>query len=340
MNEETEKALLSALAAVLAMGLSEPSSEGAAVNAYSRLAGQAVPPSGEGDVWPQVPGYDVLGRLGHGGMGTVWRALQIDTNRQVALKLLGVASFGSHRARQRFEREIELAARLEHPNIARLYDSGSRGGLCYYAMELIEGQHLDQYVAGKNLDFRAVLALMPDVCRAVQYAHQRGVLHRDIKPSNILVTEDGQPHVVDFGLAKALEDKSIDPTLTQEGQYAGTPAFMSPEQAAGKLDLIDTRTDVYGLGATLYLLLTGHTPHDQDGPRYEVLRRVAQEDVRPARTFNSKLDIELESLLMKALDRDPNRRYGSAEDMARDIERYLNNEALQASPPSKAYRLR
>jgi tetratricopeptide (TPR) repeat protein len=273
-------------------------------------------------------------------MGTVWRAEQLGTHRQVALKLMSCGRLGSDRARQRFEREVELAARLEHPHIARVYENGSHDGTYFYAMQLVEGVHLDRYVLEQQLDRRQVLSLIRDVCLAVHYAHQRGVIHRDIKPSNILVDTGGHAHVVDFGLAKALEESPGDPTLTQEGQYAGTPAFMSPEQAAGKHDLIDTRTDVYGLGATLYLLLTGHTPHDQSGPRYEVMRRVAHDDVRPPRQMNKDVNGELGAVLLKALAHDPEQRYGSAAEVAQDIDRYLNGEALRAAPPSRAYRLR
>ena len=185
-----------------------------------------------------------------------------------------------------------------------------------------------------------MLKLMRDVCDAVHYAHQRGVIHRDIKPSNILVDAEGRAHVVDFGLAKAIAEEVSDPSLTQEGQFAGTPAFMSPEQASGMHDLIDTRTDVWGVGATLYSLLTSHAPYDQSGPRYEVLRRIAQEDVRLPRQVNSRVSAELESLLLKALAREPKQRYSSASEISEDIDRYLRGDGLKAAPPSRAYRVR
>lgn len=342
MESSTQQADAAALAAVMALGLGKNPINAELVNAYSRLSdGAARQPDGE-DVVPEVPGYELAGRLGQGGMGTVWRATQFGTHRQVAIKLMGAASLGSDRARQRFEREVELAARLEHPSIVRLYDSGSHGGICHYAMELIDGPNLDRYVEDNQLAPRQILALMRDVCLAVQYANQRGVIHRDLKPSNILVTIEGgspTPHVVDFGLAKALNDDGISPTLTRDGQYAGTPAFMSPEQASGRWDGIDTRTDVYGLGATLYLLLAGQPPHDQQGPRYEVLRRVANDEVRRPRQLNKQLDAELEALLLKALNRDPEDRYASAGELAQDIERYLKGDPLQAAPLSARARL-
>lgn len=339
MESLTGQADAAALAKVMALGLKELRPEGVPVNHYSRLSSQE-DYQGDANAIPEFPGYEVHSRLGRGGMGTVWRATQLGTRREVALKLMGAANLGSDRSRRRFEREIELAARLEHPSIARLYESGSCGGICYYAMELVEGLHLDRYVQENKLDHRQVLALMRGVCLAVQQAHQRGVIHRDLKPSNILVTADGQPHVVDFGLAKAITDDGVNPTLTQDGQYVGTPAFMSPEQASGRWKHLDTRTDVYALGATLYLLLVGQPPHDQNGPRYEVLCRVAGEEVRRPRQLNKTLDAELEALLLKALDRDPDRRYASAGELAQDIEQYLNGEPIHAAARSAMPRLR
>jgi tetratricopeptide (TPR) repeat protein/predicted Ser/Thr protein kinase len=295
---------------------------------------------------PDVPGYEIITRLGEGGMGTVWRAVQRSTRREVALKLVahGGASIGSHRARLRFDREVELAARLEHPNIARVYDSGMNQGVYYYAMELVEGRHLDQYVRDEKLDPKQVLSLMRDVCHAVQHAHQRGVIHRDLKPTNVLVTGDGTPKVLDFGLAKALDEAGDGPaglTLTLEGQFAGTPAFMAPEQAAGDGGRrIDTRTDVYGLGATLYLLLTGQTPHDTAGPRLEVLRRVAEQEPRRPRQFDRRIDRDLEAILLTALARDPDRRYESTGALARDLENYLAGRPVAARRRSATYVLR
>ena len=299
-----------------------------------------VRPAGPARQPPQIEGYEAAELLGHGGMGTVWRAVQQSTGRQVALKVLGRAALGSDREQQRFEREVELAARLEHPHIARVYDSGLYYSMYYFAMELIDGAPLDEYVEQSGLNKQQILSLVGDVCRAVQHAHQRGVIHRDLKPSNVLVSEDGQPHIVDFGLAKALEEEDAAVTVSMGGDVVGTPAYMSPEQAAGKISEADTRSDVYSLGVILYRLLTGSSPHDMTGTRYDVLRRIAEEEARRPRAIAKAVDGELEALLLKALAHEPDNRYASAGDLADDIDRYLAGEPLSAKAPTVAYFLR
>jgi tetratricopeptide (TPR) repeat protein len=295
---------------------------------------------GQTGVAPEIAGYRVLGSLGEGGMGTVWRACHQGTHREVALKVLRWGVLGSPKSRRRFEREVELASRLAHPHIARVYDSGLYEGLYYYAMELIEGAPLDEFVEKHGLGRRQALELMRSVCRAVQHAHERGVIHRDLKPSNILVTEDGQPHVLDFGLAKGSLEAEATLTISLGGDVLGTPAFMSPEQAAGKTDRADTRSDVYSLGVMLHRLLTGSPPHDLGGDRQEVLRRIAEEEPRRPRDVAKDLDKELEALLLKALAHDPDGRYASAGDLADDIGRYLAGEPLLAKTPTLGYFLR
>ena len=289
---------------------------------------------------PRIGGYEILSRLGEGGQGTVWRAVQLSTKRQVALKLLSRGRLGSSKVRARFEREVELAARLRHPNIAEVFDSGVCGGVYYYAMALIDGVALDEYVEANGLDQREILGLMQTVCQAVHHAHQRQVIHRDLKPSNILVSQDGQPYVVDFGLAKALLEEGSGITLSLEGGFMGTPPYSSPEQAAGRHREIDTRTDIYALGVILYQLLTRQSPHDLSGPLPEVLGRIMHEDVRRPREISRAVDRDLEAVLLKALERNQDDRYASAAEMAQDLQSYLHGEELAARAPMTLDHLR
>ena len=289
---------------------------------------------------PEIEGYQVLGPLGAGGMGTVWRAIQLGTRNEVALKLMGAGGAVSEKSRMRFEREVELAARLNHPSIARVYDSGLHRGVYFYAMELVKGLPLDEYVAQNHCTQQQVLGLMRAVCQGVQHAHQRGVIHRDLKPSNIMVSADGQPHVLDFGLAKTFQDEDQGIAVSIAGDIAGTPAYMAPEQAAGRIDQIDTRSDVYTLGVILCKLLTGHFPHDTAGSQLQVLRRVAEEDVRRPRELTKTIDGELEAVLLKAMALEPSGRYASAGELADDLHRYLSGDPLTARAPTMAYFLR
>jgi WD40 repeat protein len=273
-------------------------------------------------------------------MGTVWRAEQLSTRREVALKLMAAVRFDSAKAQVRFEREVELTARLDHPNIARVYDSGLHHGMYYYAMELVDGTPLDRYVKSNNLSKNQILVLMQKVCQAVLYAHLRAVIHRDLKPSNILVDPGGQPHVLDFGLAKALLEDDEALTISVEGQVAGTPAYMSPEQAAGRHDETDTRTDVFSLGVILYELLTGQSPHDRSGSMVDLLNQITEGKVRRPREINRSIDSELEAILLKSLAVDPEDRYASAGALAKDITSYLDEEPLDALVPTTLYFLR
>jgi serine/threonine protein kinase len=303
-------------------------------------AGQADVSSSKRQAQPQLDGYEILGKLGEAGQGQIWRALQLSTNRHVALKVPRPGLITSDKALVRFEREVELAAALQHPNIACIHDSGIHQGIYYYAMDLIEGMHLDEYAKRHNLTIRQILELMRIICQAVQYAHQNGVIHRDLKPSNIVVADNGRPYIVDFGLAKKLLQDDAALTVSIDGEAAGTPAYMSPEQAAGHTDKVDTRIDVYSLGVILFTLLTGESPHDLSGSRYQVMRRIAEEQVRRPRKICPRIDKELELLLLKALDNDPERRYTSAGGLAEDINNYLAGAPLVAGPESGIYHIK
>ncbi|MDQ3440929.1 MAG: serine/threonine protein kinase, partial [Planctomycetota bacterium] len=286
---------------------------------------------------PRIPGYEVICFLGRGGMGDVYRAVQLSTRRLVALKLMR-PDFTSEKMRLRFEREVELTARLDHPNIARIYDSGRHNALYFYAMELIEGEALDKHILHNQLGRRQILELMRTAVRAVQHAHQRGVIHRDLTPNNIVVGPDGQPHVLDFGLAKPLMDES--PAISVTREVIGTPAMMSPEQAAGESNRVDTRTDVYSIGVMLFKFLTGHWPHDINGPEAEVLRRITNEEVKRPRELVKDIDRDLEALLLKALARLPEDRYASAAELARDLDNYLAGDPLIVRRASIPYVIR
>lgn len=300
-------------------------------------------------VGAEIEGYELQEEIHRGGQGVVYRAIQLGTKRQVALKVLLEGPFASETARRRFEREVELAASLRHANIVTILDSGISHGRYFFAMEYVDGVRLDRYLAQRRPDARQTLALLATVCEAVNFAHQRGVIHRDLKPSNILVDPDGQPRVLDFGLAKPVhESGSNDETiqlLSITGQILGTVAYMSPEQAAGTTD-VDVRSDVYSLGVVFYESLLGQPPYPVTGPLAEVLSRIAQSDPTPPRQLRARAPLgaivgdELETILLKALEKSPARRYQTAGDLARDLRHLLAGEPIEAKRASGLYMLR
>ena len=304
--------------------------------AGSPASGTAVDPSD----FPEVAGYHVSGFIGSGGMSSVWRAMPVSTGRHVALKLMGGVLFGSKAARARFEREVELIARLNHPNIAQIYDSGVSRGVYYYAMELIEGRHLDQYVRDHGLSLRQTLQLLRKLCLALEHAHQRGVIHRDLKPTNIVVSDDGEPHLLDFGLARDAEPEGRGLSVSRAGDVAGTVVYMAPEQAAGQTDRIATATDVYSLGVIGFVLLSGQYPRDVSGSDFDIQRRIIDEQPRRPRQVNPKLDRDLEAMLLKAMAHEPDRRYPSAGLLGEDIRRYLHGDTISARSLTTGYFLR
>jgi C-terminal peptidase prc len=288
---------------------------------------------------PQIDNFEITGRLGEGGMGTVWRGIQLSTKREVAIKFMGSHRFASKKMQARFEREVALAAKLNHPNIASVYDSGVHRGVYYYAMELIDGVHLDKYVYKNELNDHQIILLMDEICDAMRHAHEKGIIHRDLKPSNILVTKEGKPYIVDFGLAKASQKEDQDVTISISGEIAGTPAYMAPEQAAGRISEIGPHTDVYALGIIFYHLVTGQYPHKMYGSRYDVMKSIIEDEVLPPRNHKPGINRDLESIIMKALAKKPEDRYATAGQMTEDIENLLSGKSLAAKSMSSTYML-
>jgi serine/threonine protein kinase/Tfp pilus assembly protein PilF len=288
-----------------------------------------------------IEGYEILDEIHRGGQGVVYKAVQLATKRTVALKVLLHGQFASARQQHRFEREIDLVASLQHPNIVTIYDSGLAHGRHYFAMEYVHGRALDAYVANAKPSVDATLRLFQKICSAVNAAHQRGVIHRDLKPGNILVDASGEPHMLDFGLAKAAgADLRDGVPVTMPGEFMGTLAYASPEQISGDAKLVDIRTDVYSLGVILFEMLTGTHPYDVDGSIAEVFKNILEvEPTRPSKICE-QIDDEIETIVLQALAKDKERRYQSADALARDVGRYLAGEPLDAKRESTWYVLR
>jgi len=286
--------------------------------------------------------YRIIRVLGEGGMGTVYEAEQDQPRRGVALKVIK-AAWGSPQLLQRFERESQALGRLHHPGIAQIYEAGSAetpsGLQPFFAMELIRGEPLTIYAAKQKLDLRQRLALMIQVCEAVQHAHQRGIIHRDLKPGNILVEDTGQPKILDFGLARATDSDTEATRQTDVGQLLGTLAYMSPEQVLADPLALDTRSDVYALGVILYELLSGKLPYALSRQLHEATRTIQEVDPNPLSSLNRVYRGDVETIAAKALEKDKARRYASAADLAADIRRYLEDQPIQAKPASTSYQV-
>jgi len=304
------------------------------------------------------PGYEVVGEIHRGGQGVVFQAVQKYTKRDVAIKVLLEGAFASAAARRRFEREIEIVAQLKHPNIISIFHSGQTAeGYQYCVMDYVPGLPLDRHVRDKSLALRDVLKIFSTVCDAVAHAHRHGIIHRDLKPPNILVGNDGVVKVLDFGLAR--QAVQADGTLVSStGQIIGTLPYMSPEQARGESDVIDTRTDIYALGVILYELLTGSYPYPVLGQMADVLRHISETPPTPPsrswtresgvlsstskrrRAGDCPIDGELQTIILKTLSKEPERRYQSANALGQDVRRYLAGEAIEARRDSGFYVLR
>src|SRR5262245_4147721 len=277
--------------------------------------------------------YELLEEIGRGGMGVVFRARHVRLGRVVALKMILGGKLADADDRQRFETEASAAAQLQHPGIVALFETGAYEGQSYFSMEYVSGNSLGQRVSGGPLPGRLAAVYLEKTARAVHYAHGRGVLHRDLKPANILLDEQDQPKITDFGLAKLL---TTDSGQTRTGAVLGTPSYMSPEQAAGSRD-IGPAADVWSLGAILYELLTGKPPFQGETPLATLTLVAEQEPVAP-RLLNPAVDRDLETICLKSLEKDPRRRYGSADHLADDLRRYLDGEPIAARRLSKVGR--
>jgi TolB-like protein/Tfp pilus assembly protein PilF/predicted Ser/Thr protein kinase len=270
--------------------------------------------------------YELLEQIGRGGQGVVFRARQKSLNRTVALKVISLGQWASKAHVKRFRQEAEAAASLEHPGIVPIHEVGERDGSCYFSMKFVEGGQLDEVVRRTPMSIRHAVELIAKLARIVHYAHERGILHRDIKPGNILLDQKGEPHLTDFGLARLIETES---TMTRTMEVLGTPSYMAPEQAAGNNAAVNCATDVYGLGAVLYHLLTGQPPF-AGGTTYETTKLLLETEPRPPRQLNPKVDRDLSTVCLKCLEKDPKGRYSSALALAEDLERWLKHEPISA----------
>src|SRR5436190_1634340 len=270
--------------------------------------------------------YELLEEIGRGSQGVVYRARQKNLNRIVALKVIALGHWATEPHVKRFRREAEAAARLNHPGIVPIYEVGERDGACYFSMGLVEGGQLDAMLEREPMSIRSAVELIVKLARTVQYAHEHNILHRDIKPGNILLDAKGEPHLTDFGLARLVEAES---TVTRTREVLGTPSYMAPEQAAGETAKLGKATDVYGLGAVLYQLLTGHPPF-AGGTTYETIRLLLNTEPRQPRVLNRKIDRDLSTICLKCLEKDPKRRYPSAVALIEDLEHWLKHEPIRA----------
>ena len=274
--------------------------------------------------------YEIQNEVGRGGMGVVYKARQLSLNRPIALKMIKAARFASVDEVHRFQNEAEAVARLDHPNIVPIYEVGQYEDRHYFSMKLVAGESLDKRSKDYLATPRRAAELMAMTAGAIHHAHQRGILHRDLKPANILVDAEGQPHVTDFGLAKRVEGDS---ELTQSGAILGTPAYMAPEQASGKRGAVTASTDVYGLGAVLYVLLTGNAPFSGDSV-IDTLEQVRERPPEPPTKRNPGVPRDLEVICLKCLEKDPADRYPTAGVLVDDLRRWAAGEPVSVRPAS------
>jgi WD40 repeat protein/tRNA A-37 threonylcarbamoyl transferase component Bud32 len=278
--------------------------------------------------------YELLEEIARGGMGVVYKARQVKLNRVVAIKMILSGQLASKEDVQRFYTEAEAAAGLDHPGIVPIYEVGEHDGQHYFSMGFVDGQSLSSQLVDHPLAPREAADLVGKVAQALQYAHDKGVIHRDLKPANVLLDKDGQPKLTDFGLAKRLEGDS---NLTGTGQILGTPSYMPPEQAAGRVTEVRETADVYSLGAILYATLTGRPPFQADNPLDTLMQVLEREPVSP-RTLNAKVPDDLETICLKCLSKDRRHRYQSAAELREELQRFLDGRPIHARPISRSAR--
>ena len=281
--------------------------------------------------------YELLEEVAHGGMGVVFRARQMSLNRIVALKMILAGRLATEREVQRFRAEAEAVAKLRHPNIVAIHEVGIHEGQHYFSMDLVQGRNLASLVREHPLPPTTAARYVQAIAAAIHHAHEQGVLHRDLKPSNVLIDETDQPRITDFGLAKLFETGS---DITLSGQVLGSPNFMPPEQAAGRNEEVGPQSDLYSLGAILYHLLTGRPPFAAQTVQ-ATLAKVLQAEPLAPRALNEAVPRDLETICLKCLEKDPRRRYRTAQELADELGRFLRGEPIVArpvSPPEKLWR--
>jgi tetratricopeptide (TPR) repeat protein/predicted Ser/Thr protein kinase len=291
-----------------------------------------------------IPGYELIREIHRGGQGVVYLAHQAATRRQVALKVMREGPFSRPHEQERFEREVLILGRLDHPNIVTIHDSGKAAGFFYYVMDYIAGGTLDRWARSEKRSIEDMLRLFAKVCDAVSVAHRHGVVHRDLKPGNIRVDPEGEPKVLDFGIAKVsgagLTADGFSPAVTMTGQFVGTLPWAAPEQAAGRPADIGTGSDVYSLGVILYWLLTDRFPYDVEGSVRDVINRIAEAPpVRP-RSARAAIGADVETIILKAIAKETAGRYPTAAELAADVDRYLGDLPILARQPTVVHRAR